>query len=601
MYTNSKYNDFKSSLNEIKLQNMKLFIKEIDDFYKFINTKYDKCVARYQDAVKAILDDFPIDSKMDTSGDYIYYIKGHLVEDTDRITKALLEYIQKFESIKYLDFLSEEKRNVVFVGPNGSGKTTLLRKLKKDTANAKMHYYPADRVLLVSDNFSPKRNHDEFLKEYNANYSNSTNIEYVHQGLEIYKQLSFCIDLLERERNQENETGTDNRITQRIIDKWKELVKDRELYFEYGLCVRPIGGESYPLKYLSSGEKSILYFLVGILLQEEKDYYFIDEPENNLNPAIVSKLWDFIERERPNSVFIYLTHDSEFVASRINAKIYWIEKFDGINWEWKLLKENKDLPQDLMIKLMGNREPVLFCESHDEYKYDAQLFKLLFPEYKVVSSAGCDKVCSSVKAYKEVGLPQEAIGIIDCDYKTEEYLEGMKANGIYHIPYHEIENFLCSEKIITAMINEYCSESNKEEIFIKVKEEVKKLFEVEKEKWIAKHVAFELKDKFDYRGKVKSLNNLQQFKELYSSERQTNEEIDAIAQRYEDLFNDVIEKDDYNLYLRYLDYKGILTKFSHILKLGDDIEYEIEVLQFLNSSKGSKLIKELRAEYFPEI
>ena len=62
---------------------------------------------------------------------------------------------------------------------------------------------------------------------------------------------------------------------------------------------------------MSSGEKSILYFLIGILLQEEKDFYFIDEPENNLTPAIVSKLWNFIERERPNSVFVYLTHDSD--------------------------------------------------------------------------------------------------------------------------------------------------------------------------------------------------------------------------------------------------------------------------------------------------
>ena len=82
---------------------------------------------------------------------------------------------------------------------------------------------------------------------------------------------------------------------------------------------------------MSSGEKSILYFLIGILLQEEKDFYFIDEPENNLNPSIVSKLWNFIERERPNSVFVYLTHDSDFVASRVNSKYIGLKSMMGKN------------------------------------------------------------------------------------------------------------------------------------------------------------------------------------------------------------------------------------------------------------------------------
>ena len=56
---------------------------------------------------------------------------------------------------------------------------------------------------------------------------------------------------------------------------------------------------------------------------------------------------------------MYLTHDSDFVASRVNSKIYWIEKYDGSKWEWRQLQENKDLPQALMIELVGSREPIL--------------------------------------------------------------------------------------------------------------------------------------------------------------------------------------------------------------------------------------------------
>ncbi len=293
------------------------------------------------------------------------------------------------------------------------------------------------------------------IGDFDESYKRSTNIDYAWQGNEIIAQFDYFINLLERERNEENEKRVYNGVTEKIIRKWHDLVKDRELFFEHGLCVRPLSGEKYPLKYMSSGEKSILYFLIGILLQEEKDFYFIDEPENNLNPSIVSKLWNFIERERPNSVFVYLTHDSDFVASRVNSKIYWIEKYDGQKWEWQQLKENKDLPQQLMIELVGSREPIIFCESENEYKYDSKVFKLMFPEFKVVSSGGCDQVIASIKAYNTIGLPQKVYGIVDCDYKMDDYLYSLTADGIYHLPFFEIENFLLSEELLQIMIETY--------------------------------------------------------------------------------------------------------------------------------------------------
>lgn len=37
-----------------------------------------------------------------------------------------------------------------------------------------------------------------------------------------------------------------------------------------------------------------------------------------------------------------------------------------------------------LVALVGNREPVLFCESQDEYKYDDIVFKMMFPEFKVI-------------------------------------------------------------------------------------------------------------------------------------------------------------------------------------------------------------------------
>lgn len=601
MYTNSEFEQFAAYAEENSLTSLQQSIAQIRDFYKKINSKMENCTDRYKNAVIAILNQFPVKMSAGVDGKTILYVDKKTISEVDILVSALIDYIAKFESIEYLDFLSEEKRNVVFVGPNGCGKTTLLRKLQQDTEGASIQYFPADRVLLVNENFNPKRSYDAFKKDFDENYKHSTNIDYAWQGTDIVAQFDYFINLLERERNEENEKRVYDGVTEKIIRKWHDLVKDRELFFEHGLCVRPLGGEKYSLKYMSSGEKSILYFLIGILLQEEKDFYFIDEPENNLNPAIVSKLWNFIERERPNSVFVYLTHDSDFVASRVNSKIYWIEKYNGQKWEWQQLKENKDLPQELMIELIGSREPIIFCESENEYKYDSRLFKLMFPEFKVVSSGGCDQVIASIKAYKTTGLPQKVYGIVDCDYKMEEYLDSLTADGIYHLPFFEIENFLLFEELLQIMIETYCLEENKVAVINSVKKKICDLFVEQKDSWVAKHVAFDLRDKFDYRGKIKSLKGIEELKALYNAERKSNDDIDEMARKYITLHSEFVAGNDYSVILRHLDAKGIITQCRSLFKFGKTVHYEQQVFTLLNSDKGDSFLSKIRYQYLSGI
>lgn len=601
MYTNLTFDQFADYAKENNSAILQPLILQIRDFYRKINSTLERSTNRYKNAVVSILDQFPVKILTGVDGKDLFYVDNKPVSQVDILVSALRDYIAKFESIEYLDFLSEEKRNVVFVGPNGCGKTTLLRKLQQDTKGASIQYFPADRVLLVSENFNPKSSYDAFKKDFDESYKRSTNIDYAWQGNEIIAQFDYFINLLERERNEENEKRVYNGVTEKIIRKWHDLVKDRELFFEHGLCVRPLSGEKYPLKYMSSGEESILYFLIGILLQEGKDFYFIDEPENNLNPSIVSKLWNFIERERPNSVFVYLTHDSDFVASRVNSKIYWIEKYDGQKWEWQQLKENKDLPQQLMIELVGSREPIIFCESENEYKYDSKVFKLMFPEFKVVSSGGCDQVIASIKAYNTIGLPQKVYGIVDCDYKMDDYLYSLTADGIYHLPFFEIENFLLSEELLQIMIETYCLEENRVTVVSNVKQKIYDLFVEQRDSWIAKHVAFDLRDKFDYRGKIKSLKDIEQLKALYNAERKSDDEIDEIAKKYITLHSELVAGKDYSTILRHLDAKGLIAQCRSLFKFGKTVHYEQQVFTLLNSDKGDLLLKKIRYQYLSEI
>lgn len=521
--------------------------------------------------------------------------------DSENILALLSDYHDKLFGLRYLKFLSEEKKTVVFVGPNGCGKTTLLRNLINATGEDQIGYYPADRLLVINDSYNPERDFATFSKSYQNADKYASDIDNQSQAHYIVQQINQTITLFEKKRATEmdlyakGKLRLEDSLTEKILGIWNELIKDRILFSEGALKVQTLGGTEYPIKYLSSGEKSIFYFLACIFLKEKKSYYFVDEPENNLNPSIVSKLWDIIEKHREGSIFVYLTHDSNFVASRINSKLFWIEKYDGTEWVYKPLPENDNLPQHLMVALVGNREPVLFCESQDEYKYDDIVFKMMFPEFKVIPAAGCDAVIAKVKAYSIAGLPQKAFGIIDCDYKDQSYLEGQETDGIFHLPFFEIENFLFSEEIITGVIATFSRD--KENAFANLKSALKNDFISKKEQWIIRKIAFRLRETF-FTGKIKRLKDFPELKVEYTS-FSSSVDLDALHASYEAEIQQVIDADDYNTLLRYYDNKGIFTMFLPQLKLEKKMPYKEAVFTYLSEHKD--VLTGLRSKYFPGI
>ena len=521
--------------------------------------------------------------------------------DSENILALLSDYHDKLFGLRYLKFLSEEKKTVVFVGPNGCGKTTLLRNLINATGEDQIGYYPADRLLVINDSYNPERDFATFSKSYQNADKYASDIDNQSQAHYIVQQINQTITLFEKKRATEmdfyakGKLRLEDSLTEKILGIWNELIKDRILFSEGALKVQTLGGTEYPIKYLSSGEKSIFYFLACIFLKEKKSYYFVDEPENNLNPSIVSKLWDIIEKHCEGSIFVYLTHDSNFVASRINSKLFWIEKYDGTEWTYKPLPENDNLPQHLMVALVGNREPVLFCESQDEYKYDDIVFKMMFPEFKVIPAAGCDAVIAKVKAYSIAGLPQKAFGIIDCDYKDQSYLEGQETDGIFHLPFFEIENFLFSEEIITGVIATFSRD--KENAFANLKSALKNDFISKKEQWIIRKIAFRLRETF-FTGKIMRLKDFPELKVEYTS-FSSSVDLDALHASYEAEVQRVIDADDYNTLLRYYDNKGIFTMFLPQLKLENKMPYKEAVFTYLSEHKD--VLTGLRSKYFPGI
>ena len=580
-------------------QNVAQVIATIQAIYKAYNDDYSRYTENYISMMESTFNSLK-------TAQLIPEAKGGTLRttkpiDSENILVLLSDYHDKLFGLRYLKFLSEEKKTVVFVGPNGCGKTTLLRNLIKATGEDQIGYYPADRLLVINDSYNPERDFATFSKSYQNADKYASDIDNQSQVHYIVQQINQTITLFEKKRATEmdlyakGKLRLEDSLTEKILGIWNELIKDRILFSEGALKVQTLGGTEYPIKYLSSGEKSIFYFLACIFLKEKKSYYFVDEPENNLNPSIVSKLWDIIEKHCEGSIFVYLTHDSNFVASRINSKLFWIEKYDGTEWVYKPLPENDNLPQHLMVALVGNREPVLFCESQDEYKYDDIVFKMMFPEFKVIPAAGCDAVIAKVKAYSIAGLPQKAFGIIDCDYKDQSYLEGQETDGIFHLPFFEIENFLFSEEIITGVIAAFSRD--KENAFANLKSALKNDFISKKEQWIIRKIAFRLRETF-FTGKIKRLKDFPELKVEYTS-FSSSVDLDALHASYEAEIQRVIDADDYNTLLRYYDNKGIFTMFLPQLKLENKMPYKEAVFTYLSEHKD--VLTGLRSKYFPGI
>ena len=599
MYQNAEIELLITAFNGDLPQELNQIVNTIQAIYKLYNDGYARYTQNYISMMEKAFDKLEIAQMIPKSKGGTMLTTKPI--DTVKITELLNDYHSRLYGLRYLRFLSEEKKTVVFVGPNGCGKTTLLRNLIHATGEGEIGYYPADRLLVVNESYNPERDFDTFTRSYQDADRYASDINNHSQVHYITQQINQAITLFEKKRAQETDLicnekmGKEDSLTGKILTIWNDLVKDRELFSEGALKVRTLDGKEYPIKYLSSGEKSIFYFLACIFLKNQKAYYFIDEPENNLNSSVVSKLWDIIEEHCKGSIFVYLTHDSNFVASRVNSKLFWIEKYDGWEWTYKPLPENDNLPQHLMVSLVGNREAVLFCESQDEYRYDDIVFKMMFPEFKVVPAAGCDAVIAKVKAYAIAGLPQKAFGIIDCDYKDKDYLAGQEADGIFHLPFFEIENFLFSEEIVTGVIEQYSRD--KENAFENLKASVKSDFIARKEQWIIRKIAFCLRATF-FTGKIKKLTDFTELKKSYTDYTRSID-LDDLYSSFETEIQQAIDTDNYNTYLRYYDNKGMFTTFAKQLALENKMPYKEAVFAFLNDHK--EVLAELRAKYFPGI
>ena len=509
--------------------------------------------------------------------------------------------------------------NVVLVGANGSGKTTFANSIREKleiTENGIV--IPAQKILIFPTyDFVPtyksayatyqnrqKVNLDD-KQTFNASKSDDIPYSLTHQygaemkilvsallGERIARRDEYCSNI---HNGDVVDTNKFRSKLDEVIEIWNDLIEHRTLFCDNSgnLKIKYSNNnetKEYPAFKMSDGEREIFYVVGRVLLAKESSLIIIDEPELHLHKAILNKLWDTLEQKRSDCMFIYLTHDIDFAASRV-AKKCWLKSYTADvleSWEVEPITDN-EIPEPLLMKLLGSRKKILFCEGRKN-SLDYQIFEVLFPNYTITPVASCKDVINFTRAFNKVNNKySEAFGIIDRDFKVKEQLDKLKTENIFSYDVAEIENLFLLEDFIKGFA-EYKKESCE---FSKIKEDIMELFKRDVQQQVSYYVTQKINYYFrEYQVKKgKTIDEVKNAFTSFISEIQIREWFDERVQE----LNEIVDNNNYPRAILVYNNKGL---HSIIEKTFGMSSYNKKAIEYLKVSEDAR---KLLRKAFPEI
>jgi len=348
-------------------------------------------------------------------------------------------------------------RNASIIGGNGSGKSSLMRKIKQHNSNFTI--ISAHKNLTIRQGSYRgqeyawlDQNKDHFEgptgSGHTPNDNNSVQTDF-NQMIEI--AFRDYTDASVEALNSGKTLAETTRKLDQVLNVWGSIFTDRKiLYKDKKIKVQVIGEETfYDIENLSDGERVALYILLKLILSNSSPTIIIDEPETFLNPSILNQLFDECEKIKVESSFIYFSHDLEFVTTRKDNSIFWIKEYKHPH-SWSILPTDpENIPEELIVKVVGaKKQKILFVES--ENNKDAQLYQLIYPDFKVWPVGGCENVINYTKAFnsRTEKFNKEYYGLIDRDLKSNTHITSLESDKVFCIPVSVYENLFLHKEII---------------------------------------------------------------------------------------------------------------------------------------------------------
>ena len=534
------------------------------------------------------------------------------------IQKGLEEFKKNIKAANFnLNIFSKFSffnKNIVAIGANGSGKSTLAAKLKEYLPTSAMTI--SAQKLLIIPVFKNITNPNDTIKDLKKSqaYEKSTRFilesdrSHSPEADAIKNEFKFLLNNLLSENNTLNNKYVQSvRIGEscnvpesklnKTIEIWNSLIEHRVLECSDGINInlKALTSENiYPAYQMSDGEKVILYYISHVLQAPQNGFIIVDEPEMYLHKTLLSKLWDILETEREDCIFIYLTHDLDFATSRNTAKKVWIKSFNHPDkWEIEDIPSN-ELPETLLLKLLGSRKRILFCES-ESGKIDEKIYNLLLPNFTITPVKTCFDVINYTKAFNELpNRTAEALGLIDSDHHDSDRLSSLKAQNVFSLNVSEVENLLFDEGFLRDFSRQMMCDGD---VVSTIKSEVIAKLSNTKELQVANYISAKIN--YYFKSSHVSKGNTREDVKKHYSRFTDNISIDDWHDTRETELQDIIDSKDYDRALCVINDKGLKTIANRNFNIGNFQEKALSYLQF-NRDSHQHLLKHLPSELTAE-
>ena len=501
----------------------------------------------------------------------------------------------------------EGKNSIVLIGANGAGKTRMSVWIDEHNPEINIHRVSAQKSLNMPStvNTSEMEEAEERLKYGTTNENKDWLVQYAKRNnrwgnspetfffydfsqLMVYLMTESYEKSLEyREKHKEGEDQFNNETKLEKIKKiWEGVITHKKLKICAGKIevINDNAQDEYNGSDMSDGERAIFYFIGEALSVKEGSLIIIDEPENHLHKAILARLWNAIEAERSDCVFLYITHDLNFASSRVNTQVIWIKKMvDKNHWEYELI-DDVSSAEELRLEIMGSRQKILLVEGTRDKSIDRKLYERVFKEYNIVPLESCRAVIQAAKAYKETTQLNhvEIKGIVDRDRRNNDEIQKLRLNNIFVPKVAEIENLFMLPEVIEIVARKL-SKDNAQEIIDQTKEKTFEYLTNNMEKQAMLFIK-QFTENYVNQQLSQHSENLQDYKAIINS-IPTNIGLEA---QYAECINElqrIIDEQDYLEALRVINNKGLIaiTRLSN--QFGWTKDYYInQVLQFISSN-----------------
>ena len=510
-------------------------------------------------------------------------------------------------------------QSMIIIGANGSGKSRLGAWIEQNTPD-KAHRisaqrsltfnkyinlkpYEAAKNLLVYGLETPKENHDfrwnaQFNEKFNYIISMLNDYENVLSlliAIQTKQQEEFIKDCKQKESQGEKH----DKVPEMVLDKLKRIwntifSSHRIIDIKDGEVTTILDDVTYEGRAMSDGERVALYLIAQCLCVPEDKIIIIDEPEIHLHRSIMDKLWTSIEAERKDCFFIYITHDTQFAATHKNSEKLWIKNYDGTNWNFEEIKDS-NLPEQLLLDILGNRKPVLFVEGTSD-SYDTKLYSEIYKNYYVIPCGSCSSVISQTKSMKmnEQLHNFKCYGIIDRDYRDDYEIDAYKEDNIFTLEVAEVENLFLTEELLKVINNilEFNDNSQIERI---KKYIIEDRFAKEINKQICEAIVSELKFKLNT-ASISKVNEEKAKETLGEAFKEIS--YDNIKTKQTEKFNKILDSHVYKDILKVFNCKSLSMSIGHFFNI-DNKTYKDFIIRQMRGKSAENIINAI-IPYLPK-